>query len=291
MVDVGRSPFADGYRQVALDQTIIAPALGAITSRFKSVKDIGWYGSAYLLTTTAMQPTYGRVYQIFDVKTTYLVAVAFFELGSLVSAVAPSSTAFIVGRAVAGVGTAGLFSGSIVILSFILPLRKRPTVFGLIGGMWGVASVAGPLLGGAFTDRATWRWCFYINLPIGGAAMVALFFFLHIDRVNNPNNESLWARVKALDLPSTAIFIPAIVCLLIALEWGGTKYPWSNSRIIGLFVGFGLMALLFAGLQIWQGDKGTMPPRLFKNRDILCAMLFAFFFGAAFFPLVYYVGT
>jgi len=119
---------------VALDQTIIAPALGAITAEFGSVKDIGWYGSAYLLTTTALQPTYGAIYRIFDIKYTYLAAIGVFELGSLVCALAPTSNAFIVGRAVAGLGTAGLFSGSIVILAHSLSLRRRPMAFGAIGG-------------------------------------------------------------------------------------------------------------------------------------------------------------
>lgn len=151
---------------VALDQTIIAPALGAITSEYGSVKDIGWYGSAYLLTTTALQPMYGTVYKLFSVKYIYIAAIAVFEIGSLVCALAPNSTAFIIGRAVAGIGTAGLFSGSIVILSYTMPLEKRPLAFGLIGGMWGIASVAGPLLGGVFTEKATWRWCKSHFLPV-----------------------------------------------------------------------------------------------------------------------------
>ncbi|KAK3692628.1 major facilitator superfamily domain-containing protein [Podospora appendiculata] len=274
---------------VALDQTIIAPALGAITGEFGSVKDIGWYGAAYLLSTTALQPSYGSLYRMFSVKYIYLMAIFIFEIGSLVCALAPTSTAFIVGRAVAGMGTAGLFSGSVVVLSYTLPLRKRPLAFGLIGSMWGIASVAGPLLGGLFTDHVTWRWCFYINLPIGGAAMVVIFFFLHINRVNNPKNETWAARILQLDLLGTAFLIPAIVCLLLALQWGGTEHPWNSATIIGLFIGAGLMFAVFAGIQVWKGDKGTLPPRLFKNRDVVCAMLFAFFFGAGFFPLVYYL--
>ncbi|KAM5346611.1 hypothetical protein ACJ41O_009616 [Fusarium nematophilum] len=275
---------------VALDQTIIAPALGAITAEYKSVKDIGWYGSAYLLTTTALQPMYGTVYKYFNVKYAYLTAVFIFEVGSLISAVAPSSVAFIVGRAIAGIGTAGLFSGSIVILSLIMPLEKRPLAFGLVGGMWGIASVAGPLLGGAFTEHATWRWCFYINLPIGALAMVIVFFFVRVNR-NSAESENLsfLARVRKLDLAGAAIFIPAIVCLLLALQWGGADYPWSNSRIIGLFVGFGAMIAIFIAIQFWQGDQGTLPPRLFKDRNILAGMLFAMFFGAGFFPLIYYL--
>jgi MFS family permease len=129
---------------VALDQTIIAPALGAITGQFNSVADIGWYGAAYLLTTTATQPLYGSIYKLFSIKATFLTGVAIFELGSLLTGVAPSSVAFIVGRAIAGIGVGAIFSGGIVILAYTLPLDKRPAAFGLIGGMWGIASVAGP---------------------------------------------------------------------------------------------------------------------------------------------------
>ena len=274
---------------VALDQTIIAPALGAITGEFASVGDIGWYGAAYLLTTTALQPAYGSIYRMFSIKWTYLTAILIFEVGSLVCAVAPSSNAFIVGRAVAGMGTAGLFSGGVVILSYTLPLRQRPMAFGLIGAMWGIASVAGPLLGGAFTDHVSWRWCFYINLPVGGLAMVAIFFFLHIKAEREASDLSVVQRIMRLDLLGTSMMVPSIVCLLLALQWGGTKHAWNSSVIIGLFVGFALMMIIFIAIQIWKGDMGTLPPRLFKMRDVLCAMLFAFFFGASFFPLVYYL--
>ncbi|CAH0016442.1 unnamed protein product [Clonostachys rhizophaga] len=275
---------------VALDQTIIAPALGAITAEYKSVKDIGWYGSAYLLTTTALQPMYGNIYKLFNVKLAYLAAVFIFEIGSLVCAVAPSSTAFIVGRAIAGIGTAGLFSGSIVILSLSMPLNRRPLAFGLIGGMWGIASVAGPLLGGAFTENVTWRWCFYINLPIGGLAMVIVFFFVRVTRnTTGTVGQTFLSRFRQLDISGTAIFIPAVICLLLALQWGGAEYPWKSATIIGLFCGFGAMILIFIGIQLWQQDRGTLPPRLFKNRNVFFAMMFAMFFGAGFFPLIYYL--
>ncbi|KAL7784968.1 major facilitator superfamily domain-containing protein [Trichoderma ceciliae] len=275
---------------VALDQTIIAPALGTITARFQSVKDIGWYGSAYLLTTTALQPMYGAIYKYFNVKWSYLAAIFIFEVGSLLSAVAPSSKALIVGRAIAGIGTAGLFSGSIVIISLSMPLEKRPLIFGLVGGMWGISSVAGPLLGGAFTENVSWRWCFYINLPIGGLAMLIVVLMLHVNRNSDDTlGMTVLERILEIDILGTAIFIPAIVCLLLALQWGGAEYAWRSSKIIGLFVGFGLMIALFIGIQFWKGDKGTLPPRMFKNRNVLFAMFFSLFFGAGFFPLVYYL--
>jgi len=196
---------------------------------------------------------------------------------------------FIVGRAIAGVGTAGILSGSFVILGFMLPLRKRPATFGLFGALWGVSAVAGPLLGGVFAEKVTWRWCFYINLPIGGVAMVAVFVFLHISREDNPNGESFITRVSQLDLIGATILIPTIIMLLIALQWGGAEYPWSNSRIIGLLVGAGLGVIVFAGIEIWQQDKGLLPPRFFKDRNVFSAMMFALFFGASFFPIIYYI--
>ncbi|KFA62998.1 hypothetical protein S40285_06838 [Stachybotrys chlorohalonatus IBT 40285] len=279
-----------GIFLVALDQTIIAPALGTITTEYGSVSDIGWYGSAYLLTTTALQPTYGKLYRLFNVKWIYLTAVFIFEIGSLVCGVAPTSTSFIIGRAVAGMGTAGLFSGSIVILSLSMPLEKRPLAFGFIGGMWGIASVAGPLLGGAFTETIGWRWCFYINLPVGGLAMIGIFFFVNVNRIN-PDSMGLtiMERVKQLDWAGTVVFLPAVMCLLLALEWGGAEQAWDTPEVIGLCVAFGVLIIIFIGTQIWRGDSGTLPPRLFKHRNILPAMIFSIFFAAGFFPFIYFL--
>ncbi|EAW07570.1 MDR family MFS transporter [Aspergillus clavatus NRRL 1] len=274
---------------VALDQTIIGVAIPKITDQFKSIEDIAWYGSAYFLTSTALQPSYGRIYKIFSVKWGFLIAVLIFEIGSLICAVAPSSTVLIVGRAVAGIGVAGIFSGAMVIISVTVPLPKRPLVFGMFGMVWGIASIAGPLLGGAFTDGISWRWCFYINLPIGGVSLAVILFILRLPENTEFSGTPIMHRIQQLDLIGASLLIPSIICLLLALQWGGNKYPWSNSRIIGLFIGFGLMAILFAFSQVKMGDKATLPPRMFTNRTVLAATLYALFFGGAFFLLVYYL--
>lgn len=188
-----------------------------------------------------------------------------------------------------GLGTAGIFSGSMVILSYTMPLRKRPIMFGVFGGLWRISSVVGPLLGGAFTDHISWRWCFYINLPIGGVAMVVIFFFLRITRADNPAGESLVTQIKQLNLLGALVLIATVTMLLLAVQWGTAKYPWGDSRIIGLLVGAAVTTLVFAGVEIWQQDQGLLPPRFFRQRGVLAAMMFALFVGANFYPIVYYI--
>nr|CAL81505.1 MFS transporter [Penicillium digitatum] len=273
---------------VALDNTIIATAIPKITDQFNSLDDVGWYGSSYLLTTCAVSLMFGKLYTFYSIKWIYLIALFIFEVGSLVCAVTPTSVGLICGRAIAGLGAAGLFSGSILIISKSVPLVKRPMYTGLVGAMFGIANVAGPLMGGAFTDHLTWRWCFYINLPLGGVTFLFVLFFFQSPKAILKKN-TLKEQIKELDLIGSLFFLPAIISLLLAMQWGGTKYAWGSGRIIGLFVVFGVLGLIFIGVEIWAGDRATVPPRLIKNRNIWGSAWYALAIGAAFFVLTFYL--
>ncbi|KAK7049725.1 hypothetical protein VNI00_005756 [Paramarasmius palmivorus] len=273
---------------VALCLSVFLMALPKITDHFQSLDDVGWYGSAYLLTTAAFQLLFGKFYTFFSIKWTYLVAIGIFEIGSLVCGVAPTSDALIIGRAVAGIGSAGVFSGALIIIAHSVPLSRRPLFSGVIGAMYGVASVAGPLLGGVFTDKVTWRWCFYINLPIGGITMAVIALFFKSPKRSKAITD--WRDgLRKFDSWGTLVFLPAIICLLLALQWGGTKYPWHSGRVIALFVVSGVLILIFIGIQIWKQDDATVPPRILLQRSIAASALFAFSLGASFFILVYFI--
>ncbi|KAI1814331.1 MFS general substrate transporter [Poronia punctata] len=273
---------------VALDRTIIGTATPRITEDFHSLGDIGWYGSAYQLTTAASQLLFGRVYKFYENKKIFLFTVAMFEIGSVICGTAPNSVAFIVGRSIAGLGGAGIFSGVTIIMISMVPLRKRPMFQGMFGTIFGLASVLGPLVGGALTDAASWRWCFYINLPIGAVAALCLIFFLDPWRYPHPP-ATLWDQFRRLDPLGTFFFVPSIVCLLISLQWGGSTYAWRNWRIIVLLGLFGVLFIAFGTVQVLAPKTATVPVRVIKRRSILAATVFMFSVAGSFLMAIYFL--
>ncbi|KAJ5462654.1 hypothetical protein N7475_007598 [Penicillium sp. IBT 31633x] len=273
---------------MSLDVTIITTAIPRITDQFDSLDDVGWYGSSYLLTNCATTLAFGKFYTFYSTKWVYLSALFLFEVGSLVCGVTPTSVGLILGRCIAGLGAGGLFSGSLLIIAQSVPLHRRPIFTALLGSMYGIASVTGPPLGGVFTDRISWRWCFYINLPIGAVtALFVLFFFHAPDSVKK--RPELRKLLGELDPFGSLFFLPAIVCLLLALQWGGTEYPWNNGRIIALFVVSGVLLLAFIAIQIHQNERATLPPRIVRNRNIWSSAWFAITLNGAYFVFIYYL--
>ncbi|KAI1170047.1 azole resistance protein 1 [Nemania sp. FL0916] len=243
------------------------------------------------MTFAAFQLMFGKFYTFFSIKTVFLISIAIFELGSLVCATAPSSNAFIVGRAFAGLGSAGINAGFIIILAASLPLERRPIFVSSYSGMYGVAAVVAPLLGGAFTTKLTWRWCFYINLPIGGSAILATASFFHTP--SKPDTSPLTFRemLDQMDIPGTAVLLPSVVILLLVLQWGGTVYPWRSATIISLLVVLGLAVAGFVSLQVWRQDKAIIPPRIIKQRSVLYSSIYVFAAGGVLHLFQYYVSV
>ena len=273
---------------IALDRTIIATAAPSITDEFSSLSDVGWYASAYLLTSCSFQLFFGKLFTFYAPKWVFLANVLLFAVGSAIAGAAPQSWVLIVGRAVAGVGAAGINSGVIIILSRIVPPKGRPMATGLLGVAFGIAAVVGPVLGGVFAHHATWRWCFWCNLPVCVFALVAAGFAYesHADTVLElPRSRQL----QLLDPLGTTCFLPGIVSLLLALQWGGSTFAWSSPRIIVLLVLFGVLTVAFVGIQLWKGDDATVPPRIVRQRSIAAGALFSLTVGGSLMLLVYYL--
>ncbi|KAK3353167.1 putative aflatoxin efflux pump [Lasiosphaeria hispida] len=273
---------------VALDRTIIATAVPRISDEFQALGDIGWYGSAYMLTTACAQLVYGRIYKFYDMKWTFIVSIVVFEIGSAICGAAPSSTVFIIGRAIAGLASAGIFSGTMLIMIPMIPLHRRPAFQGLFGMVFGLASVMGPLIGGGFTDGATWRWCFYINLPIGAVSLVFMVFFWNPPKEHHPPVPFM-QHVKRLDPIGMLFFLPGCVCLLLALQWGGSTYDWGNWRIVMLFGVCVAATIAFISVQIMKPDTAMVPPKIITQRSVAFGVSFTFFLAGSMLMMVYFV--
>ncbi|KAI1322394.1 MFS general substrate transporter [Xylariaceae sp. FL0255] len=278
---------------ILLDSTIIGTAVPKITDEFHSLKDVGWYGSAFPLGSSALVPLSGGIYHNFPLKWSFLVFFAIFEAGSAICGSATSSAALIAGRVVAGVGASGLINGAFTILSVMVPGEKMPTVLGFLFGIAQLGSVLGPVLGGILTENVSWRWCFYINLPFGGLVAIPLVIVHIPDQITKKSPLLVLRNIhKHIDLVGCALFTGAIVQLLLALQFGGNAFAWSSSQVIGLFIGSAVTFAVWAFWN-WEAKNALLPFDIIKrpvvfSSGINYAFLVASIQGSFYFLPIYF---
>lgn len=265
---------------IALDQTIVATALPVIASKFDAFNQVTWIASGYFLTQAGCMLTYGQLLAIAPTKWVYLTAVVLFEIGSLFCAVATTMEFLIFGRAFAGVGAAGIFVSVLSIIAQVTRLEQRPVLFGTFGAVFALASVIGPLLGGAFTDHVSWRWCFYINLPFG-AITVATIVFLTPKRPAmggaQYDGKTTFQKWLSLDWVGSVLALGMVTSLLLPLQWGGNERAWSDKTVIALFCVFGVLLAAFLSWEWKMGDRAILRTAMFTRRTQIGTCLEAFF--------------
>jgi MFS family permease len=199
-------------------------------------------------------------------------------VGSVLCASAPVSEVFILGRAIAGIGAAGLLQGALGIITFISPLEKRPIAMASVISVFGISCSMGPVLGGVFVDRVSWRWCFWVNLPIGLAAFLLVVFSLHLKQIAAipERQQSLVAKLKKVDVIGITLIIGFVACLCIVLQDGGNTAPWNSARVIGLLVAAVVIKALFWFSQWKLGERALIPVRFLTNRTVAFGSIFLF---------------
>ncbi|PGH13921.1 hypothetical protein AJ79_03336 [Helicocarpus griseus UAMH5409] len=276
---------------VALDSTILSTAAPQISAQFQTVKDLGWYGSIYNALRCPFVLLSAKVYNTYNPKWVLLCTTAVFELGSAICGAAPSSPVLIFGRALAGIGAGAVLTGAVVATQHLFEISKRPIAINLLGINFVFSATLGPIFGGILTDSFGWRWCFYINLPLGGAGMIMLAFLLHLPSPSgsSDNRMTLKQNLLKFDPIGSITFLASVICLLLALEWGATKYTWSSPEVVALLTVSVILFGFFIGTQLWTQEERTIPPRIIKQRSITCAVLFSLTTGGASSVVAYYL--
>ncbi|WWC66326.1 uncharacterized protein I206_100227 [Kwoniella pini CBS 10737] len=268
-----------------LDQTIVTTALPTLGKVFNRADISSWVGTAYLLTSTTAQPIYGRVSDIFGRKFTLLACLFIFLMGSLACALAQSMIQLIIFRAIAGIGGGGILTLSMIIISDVVSIKDRGKYQGITGVVVATANSCGPIVGGVFTEKVTWRWCFYINLPLTSLAMIIIVFLLPLRRVRG----SMWGKLKKLDFYGSILTLGWASLILIALSWGGSQYSWSSAAVIApLIIGLFLLGV-FLFVEWKVVSLPLVPMHIFKDTSVAACYVTTLFSGMAFYAALYYL--
>jgi MFS family permease len=276
----------------ALDNTIVADIQPVIVTHFDSVGKLSWLSVAFLIGAAATNLVWGKIFGQFNAKWTYILCVVLFEAGSALCGGAPTIDALIIGRAICGVGGSGMYVGVMTLLAATTTMHERPMYVGGTGLTWGLGTVLGPIIGGAFTDSsAGWRWAFYINLCIGAVCAPVYIFML-------PNKDprpgvSLADRAREMDYLGGLLTIGAFVSGVMAVSFGGITYPWNSGKIIGLFVCSGVLFILLGLQQVYTifttTTRRIFPIEFFKSRTILILFSMTAAGGTAVFIPIYMI--
>jgi EmrB/QacA subfamily drug resistance transporter len=265
-----------GMLLAALDQTIVATALPTITGELGGLNHLSWVITSYLLATTVSTPLYGKLGDLYGRKRLFQAAIIVFLVGSLLCGAAQTMGQLIAFRAIQGVGGGGLMVLAMAIVGEIVPPRERGRYQGYIGAVFGVSSVVGPLLGGFITDNLSWRWVFYVNLPIGLVALVVTSAVLPVGlKHGNPR----------LDVAGAALMSVAATCVVLAATWGGTEHPWGSPIIVGLAMAAVVAAAAFVAVEL-KAPEPLLPLRLFRSGTFRVATSASFVVGVAMFGAI-----